>query len=363
MATSELAALRPELESLGSREIIANKENNHWLSGVLQKALTVDDPQANCVVETIAHLFVVDSETIAGAWNIECAREPSPTVRSELFYEKRANHLHFVTWIHQGERYERILDAHDRTFTFQYRHSGGNLVSYIGVGFGHVLEGLDHICFVLALMLLGGGFWRIVVITSGFTLGHSVTLALASLELVHVDEGTIEVLVALSVTFAALSCFFDWLPTHGKRRVVLLNIMVHAAAAIALFDSNGAIASLSIIGSAVFTSTLLVLQNEATSSLRVRAVLALAFGLIHGFAFAGAFTGMLSGSSTLTSLFGFNLGVEMGQIAVIVIALSVLYGLQRAGKQQWHDLLCSLSAATILALGINWTFLRIVAGN
>ncbi len=165
-------------------------------------------------------------------------------------------------------------------------------------------DGLDHILFLLALLLAGGTILQLVGITSGFTLGHSITLAMSALGLVRPPPEVIEPLIALSIALVAAEAFFSRPGNHRWK-------------------------------------------------------LAAAFGLVHGFGFAGALNELgLSTSDTFVALFGYNLGVELGQIAIVLVLAPLILLLAR--RPQAHRLVVRVIAAAIFAAGLYWFAQRII---
>jgi hydrogenase/urease accessory protein HupE len=149
------------------------------------------------------------------------------------------------------------------------------VTTYLGLGVGHILLGIDHLLFVLALLLLTRGAMHLVKTITAFTLAHSITLALATLDLVHVRSAPVEACIALSIVFVAAE-------------------IVHAH------------------------------QGRPGITARAPWIVAFAFGLLHGFGFAGALreVGLPEDAIPLALLF-FNLGVELGQLLfVAAIVLS-----------------------------------------
>lgn len=148
---------------------------------------------------------------------------------------------------------------------------------YLGLGVEHILSGIDHLLFVLALLLITKGGWKLAKSITAFTVAHSITLALATLGLVHVPQAPVEAVIALSIVFVSA----EILRTRQGR------------------------------------------QSVATSS---PWLIAFAFGLLHGFGFAGALTkiGLPKGMIPQALLF-FNLGVEAGQLMFIGGVIPVLY--------------------------------------
>ena len=155
-------------------------------------------------------------------------------------------------------------------------HSGV-AATYLRLGVEHILTGIDHLAFVLALVLLAGRSAAILRAVTAFTAAHSVTLAAAALGLAHIPQPPIEAIIALSIAFAARE--------------------------LALRRSGG-------------------IRREPTA-------MAFAFGLLHGLGFAGALAevGLPAGDIPL-SLLCFNLGVELGQLTFVLVVLAIARALR-----------------------------------
>lgn len=147
--------------------------------------------------------------------------------------------------------------------------------TYFGLGVEHILLGVDHLLFVLALLLLTAGSWQLVKTVTAFTVAHSITLGLATLGIVHVPSRPVEAVIALSIVFVA--------------------------------------AEIVQIG-----------RGRAGLAARLPWLVAFSFGLLHGFGFAGALSevGLPEGQIPAALLF-FNLGVEAGQLLFIAAALAL----------------------------------------
>ena len=161
--------------------------------------------------------------------------------------------------------------------------------AYLALGVQHILTGVDHLMFVLGLLLLIGPTWQLVKTVSAFTVAHSLTLALAALGFLHFPSAVIEALVALSIVFVACELVrpADAPPTLTRRRPWLI---------------------------------------------------AFIFGLLHGLAFAGALAEVgLPGGAAPQALFLFNVGVEIGQLLFIGAALAAIAGLRALGRALKFD--------------------------
>jgi hydrogenase/urease accessory protein HupE len=147
--------------------------------------------------------------------------------------------------------------------------------TYLALGVEHILGGIDHLAFVLGLLLLTPDWRRLWKSITAFTVAHSLTLALAALGLVRVPPPPVEAVIALSILFVAREV---WMKFRGQ---------------------------------------------ESTTARRPWPV-ALAFGLLHGLGFAGALSQVgLPATDIPLALFTFNIGVEIGQLAFVLLVLGL----------------------------------------
>ncbi len=157
---------------------------------------------------------------------------------------------------------------------------GGIALGNLQHGIRHILSGIDHLLFITCLMVIAGTWRRMLLTITGFTLAHSLTLALSALEVVRLPGPPIDAAIALSIVFLAAE-----IVRNQRRSLIWRNPIMVAAA----------------------------------------------FGLLHGFGFASALSELgLPQTEILTALVFFNIGVEAGQIAFVFV-LSVLFLLARAG--------------------------------
>jgi hydrogenase/urease accessory protein HupE len=179
-------------------------------------------------------------------------------------------------------------------------------------GVEHILLGIDHLLFVLALLIIVRGTWRLVKTVTAFTIAHSITLALATLGYVHVPSAPVEALIALSIVFVAVE-------------------IVHLR------------------------------QGQESLTASAPWLVAFSFGLLHGLGFAGALSevGLPAGHIPLALLF-FNLGVEVGQLLFIAAVLCVMALIRQArfAWPRWADLAAPYA---IGSLAMFWVIERVAA--
>jgi hypothetical protein len=182
---------------------------------------------------------------------------------------------------------------------------------YFGLGKEHILDyknGYDHILFIVALcaLYIGRDWKKILILVTAFTIGHSITLALSTLLIVNVKAELIEFLIPLTIFITAFSNLFK--------------------------NEN----------------------NISDKPMQMNYVYASFFGLIHGLGFSNYLRSILGkNESIITQLFAFNLGLEFGQIIIVVLFMSVcfilvdLFGLNR---RDWKMVISSAVAGIALIL-------------
>ena len=210
---------------------------------------------------------------------------------------------------HGSAQVVRLTPA-DRSFVVTRSPStAGVALTYLKLGIEHILLGVDHLLFVLALLILVRGGRRLVATVTAFTLAHSLTLAAATLGLVHVSQMPVEAVIALSIVFVAAEI------VHGQ-------------------------------------------QGRPGLTQRSPWIVAFVFGLLHGLGFAGALAevGLPSQAIPVALLF-FNVGVEVGQLAFIAAVFAVWLPIRRL-RVAWPAWSPRVPAYAIGAIAAYWTIER-----
>ena len=184
---------------------------------------------------------------------------------------------------------------------------------YLQLGWEHIIssDALDHQLFILALVAIFSfkDLKKVLILVTAFTIGHSITLALSAFDIIRFPSNWIEFLIPCTIVFTAL-------------------------------DN-------------------LIFSKNVEKLIKLNYFLALFFGLIHGMGFANSVRMMLAQEQSITiPLFGFNVGLEIGQIAVVIIVLSIFYLLSTFLKlQKKHWIL--LVSAPILVVSLKMAIERI----
>ena len=190
-----------------------------------------------------------------------------------------------------------------------------------------------------------------VRIVTGFTIAHSLTLALAVFGVVRPPTGAIEALIGLSIALVATENL--WL-AGGRRRAVrwTVTLVLVALAAVAA-SGRGAVPALTLLGLALFAACYFALLAAVARPAPLRAAVAFVFGLVHGFGFAGVLLeAQLPSERLARALFGFNLGVELGQVAGVLLLWPVLQFAWRVADGRLQRPIVEYGSAPILAVGV-----------
>ncbi len=182
-----------------------------------------------------------------------------------------------------------------------------NMYDFAVIGVHHILSGLDHILFVLSLLLVFASVREILKLTITFTIAHSLTLILAGTGVLMLSSRIVEPIIALSISFVALTTVFF---AHKKWR----------------------------------------------GDMKAKLLMVFGFGLFHGLGFAGLLEEIhVPKEKFVSSLFAFNIGIEIGQLIIVAVALPCIF---YARKKLWYPYMIKTIAVLIGALGIYWAIQR-----
>jgi hypothetical protein len=213
-------------------------------------------------------------------------------------------HQHLISVRFDGETRESVLDAAHPTavFTSSPTSASKTFASFVRLGTEHIFTGYDHLAFLVGLLIVTTTLGSMIKVITSFTIAHSLTLALATFNLVNIPVRWTESLIALSIGYVAAENLLG-VSTTNRYRITFL------------------------------------------------------FGLIHGFGFSNVLREMqLSRSHLALSLFSFNSGVEIGQIIFVLIAFPLILYLARS---RWRTQITSAVSVAILGLAAYWFVRRV----
>lgn len=309
---------------------------------------------------------------VTARWRVDCASGGERVVRSVLLTDVAPSHLHLArARLTDGSVREQVLTRDGPVLELGAPPDpAASLVRYVGLGVGHILSGWDHVAFVLALILLAMRLREVVLLATAFTAAHSLTLAAAVLGWAQVRGDAVEAVIGFSIALVAAENL--WLRAGRERWLPAL-----AAATLGGLALSGAsrLEPVLLLGLALFTACYFAIARDAAQRsamrecrrpevffndagpLRLRVAVAFVFGLAHGFGFAGALLPLqLPPERIAAGLLGFNLGVELGQLAIVAVAWPLLVALRRRPLAwQWSS---DVGSACVCALGTFWFVMR-----
>ncbi len=212
-----------------------------------------------------------------------------------------------------GSKSSSIIKPHEPWVTIEGQRSALQVAwDYTLLGIEHILSGIDHLLFVLALLLIVSGVRRLVFTVTSFTVAHSITLAAATLGWVWVPGPPVEAVIALSILFLA-------------------------------------------------SELMKVNRGESSLTATYPWLVAFTFGLLHGFGFAGALSQVgLPHNEIPLALLMFNVGVELGQLMFVMLMLAIIVALGRL-REQWPAWSRQFPAYAIGSMAAFW-FIQRVSG-
>jgi hydrogenase/urease accessory protein HupE len=211
-----------------------------------------------------------------------------------------------------GVQYSSMIKPANPTYIIPTAPDKLNVIkTYLILGINHILSGIDHLLFVLALLLITKGFRKLVMTITAFTIAHSITLTLATLGVVGLPGAPVEAVIALSIVFLAVELVHNY---NGQEGLTVRNPWVVA-----------------------FT-----------------------FGLLHGFGFAGALAEVgLPQADIPAALLFFNVGVELGQLAFVLVVLGLLW-ISKRTKITWPSRAKWVTPYVIGSLASFWLIERVI---
>jgi hydrogenase/urease accessory protein HupE len=235
-----------------------------------------------------------------------------------------------VAWLDDSSFTHRLVPGAPSVVVPERASGLAVATTYFVLGVEHILLGIDHLLFVLALLLLVDGIGRLVATVTAFTLAHSVTLGAATLGFVDVPSAPVEATIALSILFLASEL------------------------------ARGGAAAGFARGPAPALQRALAAEPAGDLTRRFPWFVAFAFGLLHGFGFAGALSEVVLPQHAIPlALLFFNLGVEVGQLAFIAGVLGLAWAWRRvaAPAPAWWPRAAAYAIGSVAAF---WTIERTV---
>ncbi|QKS01184.1 HupE/UreJ family protein [Sphingomonas sp. CL5.1] len=286
-----------------------------------------------------------------------CPTSNGIVLSSNAFYDVVPTHVNLAeVQSASGDFAEYVLNSDDHTIDMDESRgkvAGAGFLTFVEMGIMHIFTGVDHMSFLLGLVLISKRFKDLAFVITGFTLGHSLTLALAVTGVIRPHAEFIDALVALTIALIGIENIS--VVTHRPGLLALSTAAPLLAMAAFRVAGFGLLPPLLLLGAGLFASNYLMVSGHVRDAARLRLVVTLVFGLIHGFGFAADLLSEPIPTAQLAKLLaGFNIGVEIGQLSVVTLLTLTVMALRRFHLTLPRRLTVDLCAAFLISIGTYW---------
>ncbi len=288
-----------------------------------------------------------------------CADAKGIGIHSSAFFDIVPTHVTYAQIVTvKGEFVSQLLTPTQQTLalssaTGESPLQNASFWAYIGMGIDHIFTGYDHQAFILGLVLLSRRIRDLVFVVTGFTVGHSISLSLAVTGLLRPHAEYIDSLVGLTIALIAAENIAE--TAHRRGTIALAFGGILLAFVLASFFGIVGLPLYLVVGGAIFAANYMMMAGFMTDAARIRLVVTLIFGTIHGFSFANNLLEMRLPTGRLAQLLvGFNVGVEIGQLAVVAVLLGIVAILTRLKLTLPRPITVDVLSGILIVLGLYW---------
>lgn len=291
-------------------------------------------------------------------FRFQCPSAQDIVLHSEAFFDLVPTHVNIAQIQTADGGFAEQLLTHDKTSVALEGADGEGLASagffeFVRMGVMHIFTGVDHMSFLVGLVLISRRLRDLIFVVTGFTLGHSLTLALAVTGVVRPHAEFIDALVALTIALIGAE---NISVASGRPGAVALGTGLLLTVMAGLrFAGIGLLPPLLLIGAALFAVSYLLFAGQLRDAGRIRLVVTLVFGLIHGFGFAAdLLQERLPPAKLAEILVGFNVGVEVGQLTIVLLLTGATVVLARRHLTLPRPIVTDVLASALVAAGTFW---------
>jgi hypothetical protein len=351
----------PLIEAARLNEPGETQPPNERIEDYLSKRLTVNAEGKACPLTAAPRPLTATAQFRRFEMSYRCPANQHIALHSEVFVDLVPSHVSLAQIrTGDGRVIQQLFTKDDQTWVTSGKDASmrdAGFLRYVQMGIMHIFTGIDHMSFLLGLVLISRRLRDLVYAVTGFTIGHSATLALAVSGIIRPHAEFIDALVALTIAMigaenVAVATHRPGIVAGGLAGILLLM-------AIGSFLGFGALPWLLLLGAGLFAANYLMLSGHLREAARLRIVVTVVFGLIHGFGFAADLLELRLPSGQLVSiLLGFNLGVEIGQLTLVLAALGLVALLVRAKLALPRPIVVDTVSAGLVGLGMYWFISR-----
>ena len=331
----------------------------------LSQHLKVTSEGKNCsLVDEIKELNSQEG-SLNLSLNFECPSNKEIKIINNALFNLVQSHIHIARIYIDNNLYtEKALFFNDQSIDLneeKENNSFSNSFSkFFSLGLDHILSGYDHLLFILGLLLLVTNLKRLLLVITGFTIGHSLTLSLSVINIIQVKSSLVEALIGYTIMFVGLEYLYKENNDHRVSMIFITTLSLLLLIFGNLINPN--FPYFLIFGILLFSLGYFYLLKNLNSENNLLSIITIIFGLIHGFGFGGFLLGSkISSENIFSGLLGFNLGVEVGQIIFVLLILLIYKLLMTLKITKIIEVMKNLSFFVVVFFGFFFFIQRLIA--
>ncbi len=297
--------------------------------------------------------------------NFECPSNKEIKIINNALFNLVQSHIHIARIYIDNNLYtEKALFFNDQSIDLNEEKENNSFSNsfykFFSLGLDHILSGYDHLLFILGLLLLVTNLKRLLLVITGFTIGHSLTLSLSVINIIQVKSSLVEALIGYTIMFVGL----EYLYKENKDHRVSMIFITTLSSLLLIFGNliNPNLPYFLILGILLFSLGYFYLLKNLNSENNLLSIITIIFGLIHGFGFGGFLLGSkISSENIFSGLLGFNLGVEVGQIIFVLLILLIYKLLMTLKITKIIEVMKNLSFFAVVFFGFFFFIQRLIA--
>ena len=331
----------------------------------LSQHLKVTSEGKNCsLVDEIKELNSQEG-SLNLSLNFECPSNKEIKIINNALFNLVQSHIHIARIYIDNNLYtEKALFFNDQSIDLNEEKENNSFSNsfykFFSLGLDHILSGYDHLLFILGLLLLVTNLKRLLLVITGFTIGHSLTLSLSVINIIQVKSSLVEALIGYTIMFVGLEYLYKENNDHRVSMIFITTLSLLLLIFGNLINPN--FPYFLILGILLFSLGYFYLLKNLNSENNLLSIITIIFGLIHGFGFGGFLLGSkISSENIFSGLLGFNLGVEVGQIIFVLLILLIYKLLMTLKITKIIEVIKNLSFFAVVFFGFFFFIQRLIA--
>ena len=331
----------------------------------LSQHLKVTSEGKNCsLVDEIKELNSQEG-SLNLSLKFECPSNKEIKIINNALFNLVQSHIHIARVYIDNRLYtEKALFFNDQSIDLNEEKENNSFsksfYKFFSLGLDHILSGYDHLLFILGLLLLVTNLKRLLLVITGFTIGHSLTLSLSVINIIQVKSSLVEALIGYTIMFVGLEYLYKENNDHRVSMIFITTLSLLLLVFGNLINPN--FPYFLILGILLFSLGYFYLLKNLNSENNLLSIITIIFGLIHGFGFGGFLLGSkISSENIFSGLLAFNLGVEVGQIIFVLLILLIYKLLMTLKITKIIEVMKNLSFFAVVFFGFFFFIQRLIA--